>query len=134
MGTLEVKIYYEDTDCGGVVYHANYLRYCERARTEYFAARGVSIRDYMQYGILFVVVRAEIFYESPARYGDVLIVNSELEKMRRVSLDFKHTIRRKGDKGVLVRAKIRLACLNGDGKLTQLPKAFLEIFNVLLCT
>ena len=124
---LEVKIYYEDTDCGGVVYHANYLRYFERARTEYFAEQGISIRDYMKNGILFVVVRAEIFYESPARYGDVLIINSELEKVRRVSLDFKHTICRKDEDGVLVRAKIRLACLNGDGKLNPLPKGFLEV-------
>ncbi|HJX30618.1 MAG TPA: YbgC/FadM family acyl-CoA thioesterase [Thermodesulfobacteriota bacterium] len=127
MAMLEVKIYYEDTDCGGVVYHANYLRYCERARTEYFAEQGISIRDYMKNGIVFVVVRAEIFYESPARYGDVLIINSELEKVRRVSLDFKHTIRRKDEDGVLVRATIRLACLNGDGKLTPLPKGFLEV-------
>jgi acyl-CoA thioester hydrolase len=127
MAMLEVKIYYEDTDCGGVVYHANYLRYCERARTEYFAEQGISIRDYMKDGILFVVVRAEIFYELPARYGDVLIINSELEKVRRVSLDFKHTIRRKDEDGVLVRSTIRLACLNGDGKLTPLPKGFLEM-------
>jgi conserved hypothetical protein TIGR00051 len=127
MAMLEVKIYYEDTDCGGVVYHANYLRYCERARTEYFAEQGISIRDYMKNGIVFVVVRAEIFYDSPARYGDVLIINSELEKVRRVSLDFKHTIRRKDEDGVLVRATIRLACLNGGGKLTPLPKGFLEV-------
>jgi acyl-CoA thioester hydrolase len=127
MAMLEVKIYYEDTDCGGVVYHANYLRYFERARTEYLAEQGISIRDYMKNGILFVVVRAEIFYELPARYGDVLIINSELEKVRRVSFDFKHTIRRKDEDSVLVRAKIRLACLNGDGKLTSLPKVFLEV-------
>ena len=127
MGKLEVKIYYEDTDCGGVVYHANYLKYFERARTEYFAERGISIRDYMLNGIEFVVVRAEIFYESPARYGDVLIVNSELEKVRRVSLDFKHTIRRKDEDGMLVRSTIRLACLNGEGKLTQLPHGLLEV-------
>jgi acyl-CoA thioester hydrolase len=127
MAMLEIKIYYEDTDCGGVVYHANYLRYCERARTEYFADQGISIRDYMKNGIVFVVVRAEIFYESPARYGDVLIINSELEKLRRVSIDFKHTIRRKDEDDVLVRATIRLACLNGDGKLTPLPKGFLEV-------
>jgi len=124
---IEVKIYYEDTDCGGVVYHANYLRYFERARTEYFADQGISIRDYMKKGILFVVVRAEIFYELPARYGDVLVINSELEKVRRVSLDFKHTIRRKDEDDVLVRAKIRLACLNGEGKLTPLPEGFLEV-------
>jgi acyl-CoA thioester hydrolase len=126
MRSLEVKIYYEDTDCGGVVYHANYFRYFERARTEYLAEEGISIRDYMEKGILFVVVRAEIIYESPGRYGDILVVNSEIEKIRRVSLDFRHTVLRKGESGVLVRAKIRLACLNREGKLTPLPKNFLE--------
>lgn len=129
MSELEVKIYYEDTDCGGVVYHANYLRYFERARTEYFAERGISIRDYMQMGIAFVVVRAEVFYEAPARYGDILLINSELEKMRRLSLDFKHAIHRKEEEQILVRAKIRLACLNGNGQLTQLPKTFLEVLD-----
>jgi len=124
---LEVKIYYEDTDCGGVVYHANYLRYFERARTEYFAGRGISILDYMERGITFVVVRAEIIYEAPAKYGDILIINSEIEKMRKVSLVFNHTIRRKREDSRLVRAKIKLGCLNGEGMPTQLPRAVSEI-------
>lgn len=122
MSELEVKIYYEDTDCGGVVYHANYLRFCERARTEYFAERGVSIREYMLGGILFVVVRAELQYESPAVYGDVLVVTTTMERMRRVSLDFNQVIRRKDDGAVLVKAKIRLACLDGERRLSQLPR------------
>jgi len=130
MSTLEVKIYYEDTDCGGVVYHANYLRYFERARTEYFAERGFSILDYMKRGINFVVVRAEIVYEAPANYGDVLVVYSEIEKMRRVSFDFKQTVRRKGRENILVRGKVRLACLNGEGRLTPLPRPFLKIANM----
>ena len=127
MGTLEVKIYYEDTDCGGVVYHANYLKYFERARTEFFAGLGISIRDYMEMGIAFMVVRAELFFESPARYGDILVINSEVEKMRKVSMDFKHVVRRKGEDDILVRSKIRLACVNKEGKLTQLPQAYLEV-------
>lgn len=130
MSILEVKIYYEDTDCGGVVYHANYLRYFERARTEYFAERGISIRDYMQMGITFVVAKAEIVYESPARYGDVLTIDSEIEKVRRVSFVFNQTIRGKGEDSLLVRAKIKLGCLNGEGRPTQLPKSVLEILKV----
>ena len=78
MSELEVKMYYEDTDCGGVVYHANYLRYFERARTEFFAERGILIRDFMEQGIIFVVVRAEVDFESPARYGDILSIQSEI--------------------------------------------------------
>jgi len=127
MSELEVKIYYEDTDCGGVVYYANYLRYFERGRTEYFAERGVSIRDLMSEGITFVVVRAEVIYEAPAQYGDVLTVKTEIEKVQRVSFIFNQTVRRKGEDGLLVRAKIKLGCLNRKGRVTQLPASVLEI-------
>ena len=56
---IEVKVYYEDTDCGGVVYYANYFRYFERARTEYLEQRGVSLKGLMENGVCFVVVRSE---------------------------------------------------------------------------
>ncbi len=101
MNKLEVKIYYEDTDCGGVIYHANYLRYFERARTEFFAERGVSIRDLMEEGIIFVVARAEVNFESPGRYGDVLVVESKIEQAKKVSFLFNHVVRRKGEDTVL---------------------------------
>ena len=127
MSVLEVKIYYEDTDCGGVVYHANYLRYFERARTEYLAERGFSVLDYMNQGVYFVVVRAEVIYESPAKYGDILIVNSEIEKMRRASLEFRQTITRKDEETTLVKGKIRLACLNSKKQLAKLPQPLLKL-------
>jgi len=126
MSRFEVKIYYEDTDCGGVIYHANYLRYCERARTEFFAERGVSIRDLMEAGIIFVVVRAEVTFESPGRYGDILVVESEIEQVKRVSLMFNHVIRRKGDASILAKARIKLGCINGERKPCRLPDGVLD--------
>jgi acyl-CoA thioester hydrolase len=129
MSVIEVKIYYEDTDCGGVVYHANYLRYFERARTEFYAERGISIKEYMEQGITFAVVRAEVVFDAPARYGDILTITSEIEKVRKVSLVFRHTIRRKGTDQMLVRAKITLGCLNREGKLTSLPEAYVLVSN-----
>jgi acyl-CoA thioester hydrolase len=126
MSKLEVKIYYEDTDCGGVIYHANYLRYFERARTEFFAERGVSIRDLMDAGIVFVVVKAEVAFDAPGRYGDILVVESEIEQAKKVSFLFNHVIRRKGEDQVLVRAKIKLGCINGGKKPTKLPASILE--------
>ena len=69
---MEIRIYYEDTDCGGVVYYANYLKYFERARTHYLEARGVSVAEMLKGGIQFMVVRADIEYRSPGRYGDRL--------------------------------------------------------------
>ena len=63
---IEVKIYYEDTDCGGVVYYANYLKYFERARTEYLETRGYSVAAMMKQRIIFVVVHAEVEYRLAA--------------------------------------------------------------------
>lgn len=121
MSLLEVKIYYEDTDCGGVVYHANYLRYFERARTEYFAERGLFLRDYMQQGIIFVVARAEVNFERPAHYGDTLAISSQIEQVKKVSFVFNHVVHRKGEDAVLVRASIKLGCVNGARKPTRIP-------------
>jgi acyl-CoA thioester hydrolase len=126
MSELEVKIYYEDTDCGGVIYHANYLRYFERARTEFFAERGISVRDLVEQGIIFVVAWAEISYEAPGQYGDVLVVESKIEQAKRVSFLFSHVVRKKGDDTVLVRAKIKLGCVNGERRPTRLPASILS--------
>jgi acyl-CoA thioester hydrolase len=60
--SMDIKLYYEDTDCGGVVYYANYLRYMERARTEYMASRGASVKALMDQGHLFVIAHAEVDY------------------------------------------------------------------------
>jgi acyl-CoA thioester hydrolase len=126
MSELEVKIYYEDTDCGGVIYHANYLRYLERARTEFFAERGISVRNLMDQGIIFVVAWAELSFEAPGQYGDVLVVESKVEQAKRVSFFFSHVVRRKGEDAVLVRAKIKLGCVNGERRPTKLPATILE--------
>ena len=69
---IEIRIYYEDTDCGGVVYYANYLKYFERARTQYLEDCRLSVMDLMNAGRVFVVVHAEIEYRAPARYGETL--------------------------------------------------------------
>ncbi|HNR13123.1 MAG TPA: YbgC/FadM family acyl-CoA thioesterase [Thermodesulfobacteriota bacterium] len=129
MSLLEVKIYYEDTDCGGVVYHANYLRYCERARTEYFADRGIVMRDCMNQGIVFVVARAEVRFEAPACYGDVLEIESTISEVRKVSFSFNHTIRRKGESLILARACVKLGCINGERKPIRIPAEVLTVMN-----
>jgi acyl-CoA thioester hydrolase len=79
---MEIKVYYEDTDCGGVVYYANYLKYFERARTEYLETRGCSIADWMQRGVVFVVVHAEAHYYSAGRYGETLTIESQWSRPR----------------------------------------------------
>ena len=75
---MEVRVYYEDTDCGGVVYYANYLRYIERARTEYLREREVDLVTLMEGGIIFVVRSVQVGYKSSARYNDLLSIDTEL--------------------------------------------------------
>ncbi len=118
---IEVKIYYEDTDCGNVVYYANYLGYMERGRTEYLAERGVSIKDLMDNGTLFVVSRAEIDYRSSAHYGETLVVKTWIAETTRTSLLFAHTMTDKASGRAIVDSQARLVCVDRAGKPKRIP-------------
>ncbi|MCX5723417.1 MAG: YbgC/FadM family acyl-CoA thioesterase [Nitrospirae bacterium] len=120
---MEVRIYYEDTDCGGVVYYANYLKYFERARTQYLEARGLSVAGLMTEGSVFVVVRAELDYRSPARYGETLVVETVVSEVTAASFTFSHVIRERESQRVVVEGSARLAATDGNGKVTRLDKA-----------
>jgi acyl-CoA thioester hydrolase len=120
---MEIKIYYEDTDCGGVVYYANYLKYFERARTEYLEERGLSVAALMKQGITFVVVHAEVDYCSPARYGETLVIQTDIRDVTRAALTFLHVIREKASGHVVVKGSARLAATDGHGKVTRLSGA-----------
>ncbi|NGZ09470.1 MAG: YbgC/FadM family acyl-CoA thioesterase [Nitrospira sp. LK70] len=120
---IEVKIYYEDTDCGGVVYYANYLKYFERARTEYLEMRGYSVAALMKQGVLFVVVHAEVDYCSPGRYGETLIIETDVSDITRAALTFSHVVREKVSGRVVVKGAARLAATDRNGKVTRLDGA-----------
>ena len=120
---MEIKIYYEDTDCGGVVYYANYLKYFERARTEYLELRGYSVAALMKQGIVFVVVHAEADYCSPGRYGDTLIIETEVGDVTRAALTFSHVVREKASGRIVVKGSARLAATDGNGKVKRLDQA-----------
>ena len=111
-----VRIYYEDTDLGGVVYYANYLRYLERARSEWLRALGVSQSALLADSrLLFAVTSVSIRYRRPARFEDLLIVTSELTRLARASMTFAQTIRRESAGGeLLCDAEVRAACLDAD--------------------
>ncbi len=113
---LKVKIYYEDTDCGGVVYYANYLKYFERARTELFESRGFDLKELMAEGIFFVVADAGLKYLSPGRYGDTLSVETSVEKIGPVSISFGHRVLREGTEEVLVEGKVKIGCVDRSVK------------------
>lgn len=122
---MEIKIYYEDTDCGGVVYYANYLKYFERARTQYLEERGLSVAGLMEKGTVFVVVHAEVDYRSPARYGDRLVIDTVVSELNLASFTFSHVIKERTRGRVIVEGSARLAATDGNGKVKRLDKAVL---------
>ncbi len=118
---MKIKIYYHHTDCGGVVYYANYLNFLEEARTEFFAERGFSIKELSEKGTMFVVVRQEVDYKAPAVYGDTLTINTNIGEISAVKIIFEHEIRNQNGE-VTTKAKTILVCV--DEKLK--PKAIPE--------
>lgn len=120
---MEVRIFYEDTDCGGVVYYANYLKYFERARTQYLEDRGLSVAALMNEGTIFVVVHAEVDYRSPARYGETLVIDTVISEMSPAALTFTHVVKEKISGRVVVEGSARLAVTGGNGKVKRLDKA-----------
>ena len=120
---MNIRIYYEDTDCGGMVYYGNYLKYFERARTQYLEERGLSIAGLMKEGTVFVVVHVEVDYRSPARYGDTLVIETVVSDMTTASFTFSHVIRERESQRVVVEGSARLATVNGSGKVKRLDKA-----------
>ncbi len=105
-----LRVYYEDTDCGGVVYYANYLRFMERARTEWLRDLGFQQADLAEgQGALFVVRSVSVEYHRPARFDDLLEVVTRVEEARRASLVLEQRVRRGAE--VLVSARVRVACV-----------------------
>ena len=116
---MKKKIYYHDTDAGGVVYYANYLKYLEEARTELLREEGVNIGELADKGILFAVKRTEINYKAPARYADTLTIMASISKVKNASLEFTQSIKR-GDQ-TLVEAKTQLVCIDSNFMLQVIP-------------
>ncbi len=123
---MEVRVYYEDTDCGGVVYYANYLKYFERARTHYLETRGLSVATLLQEGTEFRVSRAELAYRSPATYGETLVVETTVTADRRISLTFSHLIRERTTERMVVEGSATLVAVDTKGKIKRLPPPILE--------
>jgi acyl-CoA thioester hydrolase len=109
-----VRVYYEDTDAGGVVYYANYLRFMERARTERLRNMGIEQHTLSRdEGVLFAVRSAEVDFHKPARLDDALLVSADVAECRRASLVFRQSVCLAGDPGrVFCTASVRIACLD----------------------
>ena len=128
---MDIKIYYEDTDCGGVVYYANYLKYFERARTEYLAAHGLSVADLQTQGTMFLVTHAEVFYRSSARYGETLKIDTTVSASRKTALLFSHTIREQLSQRLVVEGSATLVTIDTNGKVRRVPASILEALPIV---
>jgi acyl-CoA thioester hydrolase len=123
---MEIRIYYEDTDAGGVVYYANYLRYFERGRTEYLRQRGVSVADMAADGCIFPVVRLEVDYRAAAGLDDLLRIETEVMEVGKTSFTVGQQAVRIIDGKLLVDAKVTLVCVNPRMKARRLPEELLQ--------
>lgn len=121
---LPLRVYYEDTDASGVVYHANYLRFFERARTEWLRALGLGQERLMRdLGIAFTVANLEIDFRAPARLDDALEIRTEVQQIRRASIVFEQTLFRTGEPTLLARARVRIGCVgSADFRPAPLPE------------
>lgn len=118
---LPVRVYYEDTDAGGVVYHARYLNFAERARTELLRALGIEQSQLRRrFGMVFAVRDCSVDFRRPARFDDLLEVRSRLIEMSGASLRAVQSIWRGSE--LLVDIKIRVAALGDTGRPTRIPE------------
>lgn len=128
MFSLPLRIYWEDTDAGGVVYHAQYVAFCERARSEWMRHRGfgqVDVRE--RFGVVFAVRAMQMDFRAPARLDDAVTVTARLAECRGASAVFAQDVRRDGE--ALVTARVRVASLDAA---TFRPRAIPDALLALL--
>lgn len=122
---MKIRVYYEDTDCGNVVYYANYLKYMERGRTELMRDRGIGFSRLHGEGILFVVVEAHIKYHASAHYDEILDVDTAIQEHTPASITFS-TMIRNNDGTLLVSGDVRVACVSGESRIRRMPQHVLD--------
>lgn len=127
--SLTQRVYYEDTDFSGAVYHARYLHFMERARTDYLRCLGVEQSDLFQSsdeGLAFMVHRMEIDFKAPARMDDIITVRTRTEKAGGAKMVLQQEVLRDG--GLLIAAKVIIAVVNRNGRPRRLPEALASQF------
>ena len=124
----KLKIYYEDTDSGGVVYYANYLKYLERARSEAIYSLGLSNSILQKdYGTLIIVKSCNIKYKKPAKFEDELEVMSSVISKTRTSFSMLQIIKRQEE--IISEAEVQLVAVNKDGKPIKIPEILEKLFD-----
>ncbi len=123
---MEFRVYYEDTDAGGVVYHANYLGYFERGRTEFLRERGLSVAVLAERGCIFPVVKLDIEYRSPAVLDDLVRVETEVLEVGKTSFTLGQQVVRVVDGKLLAGGKVTLVCVSPAMKARRLPDELVQ--------
>ena len=132
----QFRIYYEDTDHGGVVYYANYLKFMERGRTEYLRAAGIELDVVAaESGVMFAVTEANVRYQSSGRFNDLVEVDSVLTHAQGARLAFKQQVWRmhRGNERrdtLLAEAEIKLACIDKEGVPKRIPSMLLPALKI----
>ncbi|MDD3374951.1 MAG: YbgC/FadM family acyl-CoA thioesterase [Candidatus Omnitrophica bacterium] len=124
---MKKKIYYHDTDAGGVVYYGTYLNYLEEARTEFLEDLGLSVSEFQKQGYMYAVRNCTISYKSPARYGETLICTASLKKMTAAQLIFDQQVTEEKSGRLIVISEITLVCLTTDFKPSQIPENLRQV-------
>jgi tol-pal system-associated acyl-CoA thioesterase len=119
---MRFRIYYAETDAGGVTYYANYLRFAEAGRYEYCRALGIDLAAWQEKGLVFAVVEINARYHSPARLGDEIEVRTVTSEIRKAGVTFESTIHHAASDSLLFSATIRAAALTGEGKPARMPR------------
>ena len=125
---MQKTIFYHDTDCGNVVYYANYLKYFEEARTLYMQDKGYGVAALMQQGKFFVVARQEVEYKYPVRYGDVITVDTKVLEISDIKIVFENTITNQNGR-LCTKGKTTLVCVDKNGVPTSMG---VDVKNALL--
>lgn len=124
---MPVRVYYEDTDSGTIVYYANYFKFAERARTEFLRYFNINQNDLLERDQLaFAVKHAEADYHKPAKLDDLLEIRTRLVNLKGASLEMEQEIRR--DEETLVTVKVRVACIHLEGRPMRIPREIRNVF------
>ena len=124
---MKIKVYYEDTDASGRVYHSNYLKYFERGRTDFLYRLGFNHKTLLQrYELYFVVKACDINFKKPAYFEDELVVETNIEKISRVKIIFHQMLKK--ENVIIVDSKITITSININGKIAKMPNEMLEKF------
>ncbi len=116
----QVRVRYKETDQMGVLYHGNYFTFFEVGRTEYLRSEGYSYREIEESGLFGVVIKAECAYHKPARYDDLLTIQTAIKRITRVKIEYEHHVLRGND--LLATGHITLAFVDKNGKIQPVPE------------